>query len=107
MKSRTLMHALAFVRQVWFQLGEMGFFSNRVFPTADLGMPGGWLYQYPVHEVLLRNTQKSLCICSALGQFENHGRHVSPACLQWPRAHKCCAKQFPFVQPTPPRFLLD
>lgn len=37
--------------QVWFKLGDMGFFSNRVFPTPGLGAPGGWLYKYPVHEV--------------------------------------------------------
>ena len=39
------------VWQVWFKMGDMGFFSNRVFPTAGLGAPGGWLYKYPVHEV--------------------------------------------------------
>jgi hypothetical protein len=34
----------------------MGFFSNRVFPTADLGTEEGWKYTYPVHEV--RTEQK-------------------------------------------------
>ena len=37
--------------QVWFQLGETGFFSNRVFPTDGLGTKEGWHYVYPVHEV--------------------------------------------------------
>ncbi|EIE22202.1 hypothetical protein COCSUDRAFT_42571 [Coccomyxa subellipsoidea C-169] len=37
--------------KVWFKMGDMGFFSNRVFPTPGLGLPGGWLYKYPVHEV--------------------------------------------------------
>jgi hypothetical protein len=36
--------------QVWFQLEEMGFFSNRVFPTDGLGTKEGWHYVYPVHE---------------------------------------------------------
>ncbi len=37
--------------QIWIKLGDMGFFSNRVFPTAGLGTEEGWKYTYPVHEV--------------------------------------------------------
>lgn len=48
--------------QVWFRLGDMGFYSNRVFPTAGIGMEGGWLYQYPVHEVNLSYPEISSCL---------------------------------------------
>ena len=37
--------------QVWFVLSDVGFFSNRVFPTPGIGTKAGWHYTYPVHEV--------------------------------------------------------
>ena len=37
--------------KIWLTLGQLSFFSNRVFPADGLGTPAGWKYTYPVHEV--------------------------------------------------------
>ncbi|KAK9827659.1 hypothetical protein WJX81_004467 [Elliptochloris bilobata] len=41
--------------KIWLTLGQLSFFSNRMFPGDGLGTPAGWKYTYPVHEVPSRD----------------------------------------------------
>ena len=41
--------------KIWLTLGQLSFFSNRMFPADGLGTPAGWKYTYPVHEARAAN----------------------------------------------------
>lgn len=67
--------------KIWLTLGQLSFFSNRMFPADGLGTPAGWKYTYPVHEARV---------------------HLNPAvavthagCRQWPEGfaviHASCS----------------
>ena len=47
--------------KIWLTLGQLSFFSNRMFPAAGLGTPAGWKYTYPVHEARVAVPEPCRC----------------------------------------------